>query len=139
MVETRVYPEEQHILLSLQQNNNILDMKISEGWRGFDVLPVGYKLDNEGKPVVDQSFVHNLNSQIDQLSASSNSLVPMPPPPSGPPPILPYVTTYSRTAGKSFSLQCTRHKCSYHSLSSLYINGRPYNGPVYDDKVNCIT
>ena len=29
-------------------------MKIREGWRGFDVPPEGYKLDNEVKPVVDQ-------------------------------------------------------------------------------------
>ena len=32
-------------------------MKIIEGLRGFDVPPAGLKIDNEGKPVVDQSFV----------------------------------------------------------------------------------
>ena len=52
-----------------------------ERWRGFVVTPTGYKLDNKGKPVVDQYFVHNLNSQTNQVSASGNSSVPMPPPP----------------------------------------------------------
>ena len=47
-------------------------MKIREGWRGFDVTPAGYKLDNEGNPVVDQYFVHNLNSLTIQVSASGN-------------------------------------------------------------------
>ena len=58
-------------LYTLQANDvssplkkNIQEMKICEGWRGFDIPPPGYKLYNEGKPVVDQSFVHNLNSQI---------------------------------------------------------------------------
>ena len=47
-------------------------MKISEGWRDFDVPPEFYKLDNKGKPLVEQSSVHNLNSRIIQVSASGN-------------------------------------------------------------------
>ena len=62
MAEARVYSADQFRLLSSQQNNNIQEMKVREGWRGFDVPPECYKLDNEGKPVVDQYFVHNLNS-----------------------------------------------------------------------------
>ena len=62
VAEARVYSADQFRLLSSQQNNNIQEMKVREGWRGFDVPPECYKLDNEGKPVVDQYFVHNLNS-----------------------------------------------------------------------------
>ena len=36
-------------------------MEIIEGWRGFDTPQTGYKLDNEGKAVVDQYFLHNFN------------------------------------------------------------------------------
>ena len=48
-------------LLSLQQKNNIQETKICKGWRGFDLPPGGYKIYNEGKLVVEQLFVHNLN------------------------------------------------------------------------------
>ena len=81
MAEDRVYPADQSIIFYFQQKNNNQEMKIRKGRRGFDVPPSGYKLDNEVKPVVDQSFLHNLNSQIIQVSASGNSLVPTPPPP----------------------------------------------------------
>ena len=39
MAEARVYPVYQWILPSLQKNNNIQEMKICEGWIGFDVPP----------------------------------------------------------------------------------------------------
>ena len=114
-------------------------MKICDEWRGFDVPPAGYKLDNELKLLVYQSFAHNLNSIINQVSASDDSLVKMPPTPSRPPSIPPFVIIDSRTCGHSFGSQVTRHQRSDNSVSSLYINGRPYNGPVYDDKGNRIT
>ena len=38
-------------------------MKIREGWRGFDVPPEGYKLDNEEKPVFGQYFVQISTSE----------------------------------------------------------------------------
>ena len=40
----------------LATKNNIQEMKIREGWRGLDVTPEGYKLDNEGN----QLFINNL-------------------------------------------------------------------------------
>ena len=61
MSEACVYPSDQCILLSLQQNKNIQEIKIREVWRSFDITPEGYKLDNEGKLVVDQYFLYNLN------------------------------------------------------------------------------
>ena len=60
----------------------------------------------------------------------------MPPPPSGPPPIPSFVITYYRTYGQYFVRQGTRQQHLDNSLSSLSNNGRPYNGPVYNDKVN---
>ena len=72
-------------------------MNVPKVWRGFDLPPAGYKLENEGKLVVDQSFVQKLNLGINQVIASCNSLVPMPPPSSVPPPIPPFVITYSIT------------------------------------------
>ena len=39
MVEACVYPSDQWILLSLQQKKNIQEIKVCEGWRGFDVPP----------------------------------------------------------------------------------------------------
>ena len=85
--------------------------------------------------MVDQYFLHNLNSWISQVSASGNSLVPMPPTPSIPPPIPPFVITDSSTAGQYFGCQGTRQQRSYNSISSVSINGRPYNGPIYNDKI----
>ena len=139
MAEDCVYPAEKLILLSLKQKNNIQEMKISEGWRGFGFPPAGYKLDNEGKPVVEQSFFHNLNSQIIQVSASGNSLVPMPPPPSGPPPILPFVIKDASTSVQSFGRKGNRQQISDNIISFVSINGRPYNGTVFDDKINRLT
>ena len=37
-----------------KKHHNIKEMKICEVWRGFEVPLEGYKLENEGKPVVDQ-------------------------------------------------------------------------------------
>ena len=108
MAEARVYPSDQWRLLSSQKKNQ--EMRIREGWRGFDVPPEGYKLDNGGKPVVDQSFVHNLNSQIIQVGASGNSLVSIPPPPSVPPQIPSFVTTYAIPARQYFGRQGTSQK-----------------------------
>ena len=95
-------------------------MKIREGWRGFDSPLEGYKLDNEGKPVVGQSFVHNLNSQTNQVSAYGNTLVPIPNPPLGPPPIPTFVITDTRTFEQPFGNQGTRKKRSY-ILYLLYL------------------
>ena len=81
MTEARVYPVYRWRILSLQQKNNIQEMEICEVWRGFDVSPECYKLYNEGKPVVDNSFVNNINSRISQVSVSGKSLVPMSPSP----------------------------------------------------------
>ena len=89
--------------------------------------------------MVDQTSVHNLNLQIIKVIASGNSLVPMPPPPPGPPPITPFVTTDVSTSGQSFGCQVTRQQRSDNSVSSVSINTRPYNGPVYDDKGNRLT
>ena len=114
-------------------------MIIREEWKGFDVTPAGYNLDNEGKSVVCQSFVNNLKSRINQVSASGNSLLLMPPPPSLPPPILPFLIADPRTAGQSFGCQGTRQRCAYDSLSPVSINVRPYNDPVHEEKVNCLT
>ena len=100
-------------------------MKLFEGWRGFDVPQSGYKLDKEGKLVFDQSFVHNLNSQISQVSASGKSLVPMPTPPSVTPPIPQLVITYYITSGQYFGCQDTIQHSSHNSVSSVSINGRP--------------
>ena len=88
--------------------------------------------------MIDQSFVHNLNPRISQVSASGNSLVPIPTAPSGPTPIPPFVTIAASTAGQYFGRQGTR-QLSDNIGSSVSINRRPCNGPVYDDKVNCLT
>ena len=64
MSEAQVYPVDKWRLLFSQQNNNIQEMKICEGWRGFDVPLDCYKRDNEVKSVVEQFFVYNLKSQI---------------------------------------------------------------------------
>ena len=94
----------------MQQNNTIQEIKIGEGWRGFDVPPADYKLENEVKPVVDQSFLHNLNSRINQVNKSGNSLVPMPHPPSGTRPTPPFVITYDRTTRQYFGRKCIRQQ-----------------------------
>ena len=114
-------------------------MKICEGWRRFYVPPEGYKLDNEVKPVVEQSFVHNLNSWINQVSTWGKSLVPIPTTPSVPPPIPPFITIYYSRARQYFGYQGTRQQRLDNSLSSVSINGRTYNGHVYDDKIKCLT
>ena len=102
-------------------------MKICKVRKGFCVTPSGYKLDNEGKPVVDQSFIHNPNLRINQVSASGNSLVPMTPTPSGPLTILPFVSKDASIAFQYFGSQGTRHQCSNNSLFLAFINRRPYN------------
>ena len=47
-------------------------MNICEGRRSFYVTQAGYKLYNENKTMVDQSFLQNLNSKIKQVSAYGN-------------------------------------------------------------------
>ena len=89
--------------------------------------------------MVYQSFVHNLNSWINQVSASVNLLVPMPPPPPVPPLITPFVIIDASTSGQSFGCQGTRHQRSDNSVSSVSINRRPYNRPIYDDKLKFLT
>ena len=59
----------------------------------------------------------------------------MPPTPSGPPPIPPFVITDASTAGQYFGCQSTSQKRSDNSVSSVSINGRP----LYDDKGNRLT
>ena len=39
MTDDCVYPAYQWRIISLQQKNNIQEMKIREGWRGFDAPP----------------------------------------------------------------------------------------------------
>ena len=114
-------------------------MEILEGWRGFYFPPGGYKLDNEGNPVIEQPFVHNFNSRIIQVMASGTSLVPMSTPPSVHPQITPFVITDDITADKYFGPQGTRHQHSDNSVSSVFIKGIPYTGPVYNDKGNRLT
>ena len=60
-------------------------------------------------------------------------------PPSGPPPILPFVSTYDITAVQYFVSQGTRQQFSYNSIYFVSINRRPYNGLVYYEKVYCLT
>ena len=52
LAEAFVYPADQWRLLSLQQNINFQEMKIFQEWRGFEVPPEKYKLDNEEKPII---------------------------------------------------------------------------------------
>ena len=88
--------------------------------------------------MVYQYFVHNLNFQINQVSESSNLLVPMPHAPSGPQPIITFVCKYARTSGQSFGRQGNSQKRSDNSIYSVSTNGRPYNGPVYDNRKNIL-
>ena len=73
------------------------------------------------------------------MSASGILLVLMDPPPSGPPPILPFESSNASTAGQSVVHQGTRNQRSDNSVSYAYINGRPQNGPVYDEKENYLS
>ena len=52
---------------------------------------------------------------------------------------MPFVIADTRTAGQYFGCQGTRQKRSDNIVSSVSINGSPYNGPFYGYKVNCFT
>ena len=75
--------------------------------------------------MVDQSFVHNLNSLINQVSESGKSLVPMTPPQPGPPPILHFVITDASTTGQYFVCKGTSKQHSDNIIYSISIKGEP--------------
>ena len=64
-------------------------------------------------------------------------MVPLPPPPSHTPPILPIINTNPSQSGDSFGRQVSRNPHQYTDnsvghISAVSINGQSYNGSIYD-------
>ena len=105
-------------------------------------------MNNEGYAIPSTRLVSAVQRHT---SGTNNNTVPLPPPPNAhtnimppsvnqPPPV---IDTTARSAGATFGRQGTRnpHTSDNHSvgtMSAVSINGRSYNGAVYDSSGNRI-
>ena len=149
VAEARVYPREQWMNLTQEQRKEVMNKKLEARWIDGSTPPPGYTLDNEGRAVVEQGLVSVIQSQISTMAAANRGntqgggLVSLPPPPSNnnTAPVPPIVTTNTTalSAGRGFGRQGTRQNNSDSStIASVTVNGRTYNGPIYDANGNII-
>ena len=145
--EARVYPRDQWMNLTQDQRKEVMNKKIEARWIDGSTPPPGYTLDSDGRAVMEQGLVNVIRSQISSMNTEAGNtdnnggLVALPPPPSQNAPVPPIVTanTTASSAGGAFGRQGTRQRSSDSStIASVTINGRSYNGPVYDVNGNII-
>ena len=141
--ELKVYSSEEFQNLTPGQKATIKQHKINHGWLDFNVPPRGMIINNTtGYAIPDPNATRH-------VSPVANTQFPLPPPPTTTSPIPPpppqnvpntiQITTGS--AGSAFGRQPTDQNSSNDQqsvISRVTIDGRAYNGPIYDANNNRI-
>lgn len=140
-----IYDADESNALTPQQKQSIQELKASEGWVNGQTPPPGCVIDQHGYATASNVLVSAVAQSIGAATSNANSMVPpLPPAPSPtsvPPParnnsIPPVIQTNASTAGSSFGRPGVRSTPgddnSVSQVSMVSINGRNYNGPVFD-------
>ena len=145
----KMYTSEEWQALNPQQRRQIHDLKASQGWINGQTPPPGFTIQDDGSAApsshlvaaVRQSMIGNTNT------SNGSTMIPLPPPP---PPIVPgippIINTNPSQAGASFGRRGTHNtnqqqendNNTVSNVSMISINGRNYNGAVFDANGNRI-
>ena len=123
------------------------------GWKDGRTPPDGFVLNGDGYAIPSPSIISAVQShfglhtigQFQQVSTPGSAILPPPPPPRPPaaptptPGTAPGVpaTITTNNAGQAFGSSASRGDGSVSVVST--VNGRSYNGPVYDSNGNRIS
>ena len=139
--ELKIYSPDDFQKLTPGQKAAIKQHKINNGWTDFNIPPRGMMIDNTtGYAVIDP------NSQR-HISPVANTQFPLPPPPAShspvppPPPRVPNTIQIAEgSAGSAFGRPSDSSTQNDQSsvISRVTIDGRAYNGPIYDANNNRI-
>lgn len=140
--QARIYSPDEWYHLSAQAKQQVMNLKVEQGWINGQTPPHGFVLDNNGFAKPSTHLVAAVQqSLIGQTSSSNQTMIPLPPPPpANAPPVPPVIDTAASHAGASFGRQGTRQaptdQQSVGNVSMVSINGRSYSGAVFDARGN---
>jgi hypothetical protein len=150
MPEAKVYDQNTFRNLTYTQKKQVMDLKTTQGWIDQTTPPPGFTIDaNTGHAIPSNAFISavrtaqigNMNQQPPPMFGAPPSIAPPPPfiniPP---PPLPPRPPTDSTQAGSRFGRTGSRTNNGNDnaSISAVTINGRQYDGPVFDQHGNVI-
>ena len=142
-LEARNYNREEYQALTKQQQMKIQQLKAEAGWINGYTPPPGFTLDDKGYAIPSSSLVSTLQAHISRATTQDSAFVPPPPmvPLGHAPPIPPVINTNPSEAGAAFGRRGTRQPppSGDSSIGQVSINGRTYNGPVFDSNGNRIS
>ena len=144
--EAKIYERDEYKKLSADDQHKIVELKAAAGWINGYTPPHGFTLDNNGYATPSTSLVSAVQAHISQTSTSSGAPgtwavgTPLPPHPGNNiPPIPPIINTDPHHAGNAFGRRGSRHPPEASSqISAVSINGRSYNGSIFDANGNRI-
>ena len=128
--------------LSSYQKTQVQELKAQQGWINGYTPPPGFNLDDNGFAVPSNTMVaavrHHIGITETSMNNSNGTMVPLPPPPIREAPVPPIIETNPNQAGMSFGRSGTRNRSQddHSAISAVSINGRNYNGHVYDSRGN---
>ena len=143
VAEARVYPKYKWMALSHYQHESVTRKKTAAGWLDGGTPPSGFNLNDQGHAFIITSLVSAIKENIsNSIFNSTSGLFSLPPLLGNTPHIPPMVITKANSYGKSFVRRGTRQhpKNDSSSIYSVRINGRPYQGLIFDtngQRINC--
>ena len=146
--EARAYQSSEYRNLSPEQKQAIINLKVEQGWLDGNTPPPGFILDQNGRAQPSSHLVAAVRaSVVNEVSTTANSnhsgpipLPPVPAPMDPPSTIPPVVMTNATNTGQSFGRNGSCVRASDTStISSVTINGRTFQGPIFDSNGNPIT
>ena len=137
----KIYGSDEWYHLSIQQKQQVHNIKSEQGWVNGQTPPHGFILDDNGYAKPSTHLVAAVQQSIIGRTDSTNTdMVQLPPPPQFiAPPIPPVINTDASQAGASFGRQGSRQRQDNNSSSNLSvvsINGQSYSGAIYDSRGN---
>ena len=137
--EAKLYPPETFRNLSYDQKKAVNNLKSQQGWIDSTTPPPGFTIDMQtGFSTPSNAIISAIRTAtINNTNSTNNHMIPppiihLPPPPIAPPIASPNNVT---NAGASFGRSGTRARDSI-SVSSVSINGQPYQGNIFDRNGN---
>ena len=117
----------------------IQQLKTAAGWVNGYTPPPGFTIDDKGFATPSTSLVSAVQAHISSTITAGDFPLPPAVPFGTAPPIPPVIDTNPNQAGAAFGRRGSRQPPSGDaSIGQVSINGRSYNGPVYDSNGNRI-
>ena len=144
--EAKLYPPEIFRNLTYDQKKSISELKISQHWIDSSTPPPGFTIDMQ------TGFATPSNAMISAMRtaniSNTNTMIPPPnfnnppsiihlPPPPAPIPMVPPPSNPHNNAGANFGRSGSRN-CDSATVSTVSINGQPYQGQIYDRNGNVL-